>query len=729
MDPKHTQKNLTVMFTDIAGFTRHTEQSSRDAMMRRLETHNRLLMPIVAHFEGRIIKTIGDAFLIVFESPTNAVHCGMLMQHRLRGFNEGKSSSDRIDVKVSVNAGEVTVTEDDVFGDPVNVAAKIEKATAPGETYFTEAVFLAMNKAEVPNVFVKSFRPRGAESAEIKLFKVVQDEDDPVYRQVIEKTRIDEEATNAKAQALATVSAREATRWQDALDHLVSSQQRSTRTVLTAVAIGAVVLAGLVLVGLWTMRRGTGGADDPERALADGARAYLAAGKVEAARGLLDAYVAKNGTSDASNAVATEIEAAGCTIVCEKATGLLNAGKDAEALAALRAAFPKTPTTGPAAAMLARVEAWGRARAKLAEGDASGARAALTEAAGGAPPTGELATLVARAEALAQARAVLEGKDAEKDALKAVSAISLAYGDATGDAVALGLLGRALGLHLFVVGRDEGPKVAKERLEEFRLRFKNLTEWGPIRREADLGSLLAYGRDPELRRSWSHFEGADLTSLLTSLHEAGAKDPEFLFRLGMAMHTVTKQNDLAVVAGMSEIEEAAKLDPKVLDAHDDELLALASDWILYDQADGSFGRRVVADRYYEKSKDLLVAGLTATYGEGPDPSPDVGRRANAFAVLAAKGDASAVKDRVTWLRETLPAFVENDPPMLSPAHAGELFKGPMTPDELRRLKALLEGEADDARAKQGRFGAYGGASDRLDAVLKKLLELQPTQTK
>src|SRR5262245_50446386 len=149
--PAHTDKTLTVMFTDIAGFTRHTGTVSRDAMMERLERHNTLLLPIVAHFDGRIVKSIGDAFLVVFESPTNALQCGMLMQHRLRVHNEGKPEDERIEIKVSPNTGEVAVTDTDVFGDPVNVAAKIEKATQPGEIYFTEATFLAMNKAEVPN--------------------------------------------------------------------------------------------------------------------------------------------------------------------------------------------------------------------------------------------------------------------------------------------------------------------------------------------------------------------------------------------------------------------------------------------------------------------------------------------------------------------------------------------------------------------------------------------------
>lgn len=224
----HTQKTLTVMFTDIAGFTRHTGTVSRDAMMKRLAHHNALLMPIVAHFDGRIVKSIGDALMVLFESPTNALQCGMLMQHRLRERNTTVPPDEQIEIKVSLNTGEVSVTDDDVFGDPVNVAAKIEKATQPGEIYFTEATFLAMNKAEVPNTFVKAFRPRGAQSEEIKLYKVVQDVEDPVYRHVVCDTVIDEAATKERTAALTTASGREAARWQEAFGKLAERQERSS---------------------------------------------------------------------------------------------------------------------------------------------------------------------------------------------------------------------------------------------------------------------------------------------------------------------------------------------------------------------------------------------------------------------------------------------------------------------------------------------------------------------
>jgi len=227
------------MFTDISGFTRHSETISREALMERLETHNNLLMPVVAHFEGRIIKTIGDALMITFESPTNAVQCGLFMQHTLKGFNNNRRMHEQIRIKVAINSGEVTVTEDDVFGDAVNIAAKIEKATNPDETYFTEPVFLAMKRAEVPSAFVKQFRPKGEDSDEIKLYKVVQDENDELYQRIINQTNIDPEQVQSRSAELSRRATGEVGQYFETLVAALERQHTASRKNIT---IGAAAL-------------------------------------------------------------------------------------------------------------------------------------------------------------------------------------------------------------------------------------------------------------------------------------------------------------------------------------------------------------------------------------------------------------------------------------------------------------------------------------------------------
>jgi class 3 adenylate cyclase len=712
----NTQKTLTVMFTDIAGFTRRTESVSRAAMMKQLETHNALLMPIVAHFDGRIVKSIGDALLVVFESPTNALQCGMLMQHRLREHNERRPPGERIEIKVSINTGEVTVTDGDVFGDPVNVASKVEKATQPGEIYFTEATFLAMNKAEVPNVFVKTFRPRGSDSEEIKLFKVVQDADDPVYRHVVEDTRIDEAAIREKAAALASVSGREAARWADAFEQLSEMHHRSTRTLIAVVA--GVLVLGVVLAIVLSSRSGGGG--EPVASLATDVRTLLAAGKPDDARRAIATYESRHGRSEEVEALRREVRDAACSAACVRARELLAEGKEVEAVSVLEEA--EDPADRPKAVhdLIARAKALGRAKERLAAGDAEAAIAAARESAGDEPPSGAADRIVKRATALLAARDALAAPEAERAsrALSAIAAVSQAYGDDTGDPAALDVLGRLLATHLGDLARTEGRKVALERLEESRKRFVHFAAWAPVRREVDLQSLWGYANDPALRRAWGRWDSEELVTLLASLREAAKTDAAFAYRLGTTMAAVTKKAHIALTLGMDEIEAAVALDPKVLDAHEAEIVALATEWLEVEQPHGSFGRRVIAERAYERLKPRLVEALWAVErddGAG-DPDPDLALRANALAVLVQKGDVALVGDGVRWIDDALPVFVEGgESPSLTVDHAKAVF-ATLDDDARARMERILSGAADEARAKEGRFGVYANAPAVLEAL-------------
>ncbi|MCI0340946.1 MAG: adenylate/guanylate cyclase domain-containing protein [Planctomycetales bacterium] len=177
------------MFTDIRDFTSRSSRETRTGLEELLRTHEALLLPVIQFHQGRVVKTIGDAFLVCFESPTNAVLCGVLIQRRLREFNATAPEAKRIEVRVAVNSGEVTVRGGDVFGEPVNIAARIQGITEPGEVYFTEATYLAMQKAEVPSSEVGERRLKGVPEA-IRVYKVIQDEDNALYRRIVEQNPI-----------------------------------------------------------------------------------------------------------------------------------------------------------------------------------------------------------------------------------------------------------------------------------------------------------------------------------------------------------------------------------------------------------------------------------------------------------------------------------------------------------------------------------------------------------
>lgn len=115
-----------------------------------LAEHDRLLLPLVRAFGGRRVKSIGDALLLTFRSPTDSVLCGMALQDCLAQRNAALPEGERLVIRVAISLGEVRVERGDVFGEPVNVAARVEHETPPGEIWLTEAVQLSMNRAEAP---------------------------------------------------------------------------------------------------------------------------------------------------------------------------------------------------------------------------------------------------------------------------------------------------------------------------------------------------------------------------------------------------------------------------------------------------------------------------------------------------------------------------------------------------------------------------------------------------
>jgi len=170
-------RHLTILLTDIKGFTDKTSHKTRVDIQSMLDEHRAVVLPILEGGGGKLIKTIGDAFLMTFESPTNAVLAGVAVQEALTKLNEGRSADDRLDIRIAINSGEINLVEGDVFGEPVNITARIEGIAEAGQVYFTEAVYLAMNKAEVPSSEVGLMQLKGIPE-KIRVYKVRRE--DPI---------------------------------------------------------------------------------------------------------------------------------------------------------------------------------------------------------------------------------------------------------------------------------------------------------------------------------------------------------------------------------------------------------------------------------------------------------------------------------------------------------------------------------------------------------------------
>src|SRR5437763_15260259 len=134
-------ENLTIMFVDMAGYAERTARQSRDQNRSLLRDFNGLLLPLIARFGGRRVKSIGDALLVAFRSPTDSVRCSMAMHDAVESYNQDRGAADPIRIRVALNVGEVRIEHDDIFGEAVNIAARVEELTPPGEIYLTGVVY------------------------------------------------------------------------------------------------------------------------------------------------------------------------------------------------------------------------------------------------------------------------------------------------------------------------------------------------------------------------------------------------------------------------------------------------------------------------------------------------------------------------------------------------------------------------------------------------------------
>ena len=129
-----------ILAADMVGYSRLIEADESGTIARQKTHRAQLIDPKINEYKGRIVKTTGDGLLVEFASVVDAVKCAVDIQTAMTEREDDVSNDLRIQYRIGINIGDVVVDGDDIFGDGVNVAARIEGLCQPGEVYISGAV-------------------------------------------------------------------------------------------------------------------------------------------------------------------------------------------------------------------------------------------------------------------------------------------------------------------------------------------------------------------------------------------------------------------------------------------------------------------------------------------------------------------------------------------------------------------------------------------------------------
>jgi len=163
-----------ILFSDVCGFSRTMGEDERRALAM-VEQATSTITRATAEYGGRVIKRMGDGMLCEFPSAVNAVRAAMAAQQAVAIYNRGAPEADRFQIRIGIHVGDVVVAGDDIFGDGVNVASRIEPLAEPGGICISRDVLdLVKNKVVLETVHLG---PRDLKNIarKVDIFKVLID--------------------------------------------------------------------------------------------------------------------------------------------------------------------------------------------------------------------------------------------------------------------------------------------------------------------------------------------------------------------------------------------------------------------------------------------------------------------------------------------------------------------------------------------------------------------------
>ena len=125
----------------MVGYTERTSASDTSTLIDLIKAFEDIVIPDIEHFKGNLIKKMGDGILAVFKLPLNAATAALSTQQKIEMYNQYRVGKEKFSVRIGLNTGLVIRKDNDIYGDTVNVASRMETTAKPGEILLTSSTF------------------------------------------------------------------------------------------------------------------------------------------------------------------------------------------------------------------------------------------------------------------------------------------------------------------------------------------------------------------------------------------------------------------------------------------------------------------------------------------------------------------------------------------------------------------------------------------------------------
>ena len=130
-----------ILAADVVGYSRLMQTDEAGTLAALKSRRTEILQPLVGKHHGRVVKLLGDGVLIEFASVVDAVGCSVVLQEGMEAANAGLPEDRRMVLRIGISLGDVMVEGSDLYGDGVNIAARLESLAEPGSVYVSQTVF------------------------------------------------------------------------------------------------------------------------------------------------------------------------------------------------------------------------------------------------------------------------------------------------------------------------------------------------------------------------------------------------------------------------------------------------------------------------------------------------------------------------------------------------------------------------------------------------------------